>query len=127
MPSFRKKGYLSLWVGIIQPEKGIDVLSDRCGVRSYDIDSQEAISSGRSGKLLPVQKLVEKLSYSSTFLAEAIKRTEEMGVKRARYVLCQYDFAYDPDKVQVAIMSDPMFLGVFRWSSGDDELKSLYG
>jgi hypothetical protein len=37
VPSFRKKGKVSVWVTVRKPDmKGMDILKDRCGVERRD-------------------------------------------------------------------------------------------
>ena len=42
VPSFRKKGKVSVWVTVRKPDmKGMDILKDRRGVEHHDPDDQE--------------------------------------------------------------------------------------
>ena len=118
---FERTGYVSLWVGLADQSTAgdeIDVLQDLCGVGYYNLDSQE--SNCHEFRVVSVVDLLGKLSYSPTFQDEAVKAAADKGVMKGRWVVAQYDFAYDPGRVKRTISSDPVFLGVFPYSRDDD-------
>ncbi len=121
MPSFEKEGEVSVWVGFERRDPSIDLLKDLCGVEHYDVDSQECIVDGKNWMKQPIKRLLGRLSYSGSFLAEALAAARERGLIEALYVVAQYDFAYDPKKAKKRIAADPVFLGHFAWSDQEDE------
>lgn len=121
MPSFRKKGRISIWVGFNRCDPAVDLLKDLCGVDSYDIDSQECVVDDKKWRQQRIERLLGQLSYSESFLHEAMDAAEQMGVSEALYVVVQYDFAFNPKKVRKTIAPDPVFLGCFSWSDAEDE------
>lgn len=113
--SQEQKGVVSIWA-FLKPEdpadKDMDVLKDFAGVDSYDIDSQEGAISDSE---VPLVSLIEKLSYSASFVDEAMAAAKRMNIESGYGVIAQYDFAYDPSKVQKPIRRDPVFIGYFPW------------
>jgi hypothetical protein len=121
MSRFRKKGQVSLWVGFDRVDPGIDLLTGLCGVDHYDIDDQEIIVDDTNWKRQPIEALMRPLSYSSSFITEALAAARSKGITDGLYVLCQFDFAYDPKKVRREVANDPVFLGCFPWNDDEDE------
>lgn len=115
MVSFEQDGVVSLWVFREEEspnDVGKDVLKDFCGVDSYDSDFQEGITTKESQQL---SSLVSQLSYSTSFINDAINAAERIGIKEALGVIAQYNFAYDPSKVSRELASDPVFIGYFKF------------
>jgi hypothetical protein len=119
---FDRDGVVSIWVGLddqsIGPD-GIDVLQDLCGVGYYDLDKQDAICHDFA--LFPLRSLVMELSYAPSFCEDVRKKATEFRINRARYVIAQYDFGYDPSRVKRKIEKDPVFLGFFKYSRANKE------
>lgn len=113
---FEKKGVVSIWIGTKDrsTERDIDTLQDLCGIGYYRLSDQERNALGQEAGDLG--RLLNDLSYSSSFLDQAVFEARSKGVERARTVIAQYDFAYDPTKVSREIDVDPLFLGVFDYS-----------
>lgn len=115
MTSFEKPGVVSVWL-FLEPEnpsdRNKDVLRDLCGVDSYDLDQQEGIAPESP---TPVGALLQPLSYSESFAADAADAAERMGIMQAYAVIAQFDFAYERAKVTRRVAPDPMFLGWFNW------------
>ena len=112
---------LAFWVGLADESTGggeIDVLQDLCGVGYYNIENQE--SNCHEFRVVSVVDLLGELSYSPTFRDDAVKAAIDKGVMKGRWVVAQYDFAYDPGRVKRSISSDPVFLGVFPYTRDDD-------
>jgi hypothetical protein len=62
-----------------------------------------------------VASLLSQLSYSSSFIQDALTAAKHMGITEAYGVMAQFDFAYDPSRVTKPISNDPVFIGYFRW------------
>jgi hypothetical protein len=113
---FERRGVLSIWVSSrpILGRTTTDVLQDLCGVGYYNLDDQE--SNARTEEV-PLEVLLAEISYSGSFISEAIKSAIFRQVKSARWVVVQFDFASDPSRVSRPISSDPLFLGVFSYAA----------
>jgi hypothetical protein len=124
-PSFRKKGKISVWIGVRKPDmramQGVDILKDLCAVEHYDLDDQEISAAGRSFPVATCAEVLASLSYSSSFLAAATEAAAKRKLHRTYWALAQYDFAYDPRRVRGTVAEDPLFLGVFDWNDAEDE------
>ena len=113
---FEQKGFVSVWLGLTDDsddEENLDVLQDLCGVGCYDLDWQEG--NCFEFELVPVKRLLEELSFASSFIDQALLAAKAKGMEQARWVLVQFDFAYDPARVKRPIAADPVFLGVFPY------------
>ncbi len=113
---FEKKGVLSVWVGLKDrcEEKDVDTLQDLCGVGYYRLSDQE--SNSFDYQLVDLSRLLADLSYSKSYIDDVVSAARGKGVEKARRVVVQYDFAYDPSVVAREIDEDPIFLGVFHYS-----------
>lgn len=114
---FAKENTVSIWVGQTTNEndpEGLDVLQDLCGVGYYDLDNQDA--NCYDFKEVSLRTLLEGTSYSSSFLDLALSEASKRGLLMARWVILQYDFEYDPAKVERQVAPDPVFLGAFPYS-----------
>jgi hypothetical protein len=118
---FQREGLVSVWLGFSDgsSEMDADVLQDLCGVGYYSLDDQEA--NNHDFKLVPVEELLGPLSYSPSFVDAVVAKASSMGLAHARWIIVQYDFAYSPEKVLRAIASDPKFLGVFEYSTEEQD------
>ena len=113
---FEKQGVVSIWLGledIKKEEKELDVLQNFCGVGYYNLDDQE--SNTFDFKDTKIEELLKDISYSESFINEAIKKAQEKNIQSAKCVIVQYDFAYDLNKTTIDISNEPMFLGVFDY------------
>jgi hypothetical protein len=115
MVSFEKRGWISVWVGLTLEDRDKDVLKDLCGVDYYDVDFQENVIA-QNGDLVPVLGILERLSFSKSFIKEAIAAAGKLGIAHVRQAIAQLNFKYDPAKVTKPVKADPVFLGAFRWS-----------
>ncbi|MBC3919098.1 immunity 22 family protein [Undibacterium sp. CY18W] len=113
---FRKKGVVSVWVGLRSDEgdADADVLQDFCGVGYYDLDAQE--SNSFNFELVNLEKLFNGISYSSSFKNNVLSTAYRKGIHLARWIVVQYEFGYDPAKVSRPIADDPIFIGYFDYS-----------
>jgi hypothetical protein len=113
---FESPGEVSIWLGYSQDaDQSIDVLQDLCGVGYYDLDNQEA--NCFSFEPTEVEHLLAEISYSASFAVSAVKAAKRRKLPKARWVTVQFDFAYAPEKVKRPVAADPIFLGVFRYST----------
>jgi hypothetical protein len=115
LKNFEQNGVVSVWVfrePLDPANSETDVLKEFCGVDYYDIDFQEG---AMFDEMLPLSSLLRDVSYSSSFLDEAIRAAESRGVKGGYGIVTQLDFAYDPSKVTKPVAKDPVFLGCFKW------------
>jgi hypothetical protein len=122
--SFRKKGKVSLWVGVRKPNvkamEGVDILKDLCGADYYDLDDQEVAATGDAFPKAPIADILSRLSYASSFLEAASQAAAKRKLRQAYWALAQYDFAYDPGRVSGEVADDPLFLGAFDWNDSED-------
>ena len=100
--------------------EGVDILKHLCGVEYYDVDEQEVAAAGDTFPKATVADMLNRLSYSSSFLVPANQAAAKKKVSQAYWALAQYDFAYNPERVRGAIAKDPLFLGVFDWNDSED-------
>lgn len=118
---FTKDGVVSVWLGLADlagwPDN-LDLLQDLCGVGYYDHDDQEV--NFRSYKLVSLAVLVGEFSYSPSFSNQVIQAASRIGIHEVRWILAQFDFEYDPNRVKRSIQDDPVFLGAFPYSTGNE-------
>lgn len=117
---FEQNGVVSIWVASNDKSvesEDIDVLQDLCGVGYYNLDKQD--SACQDFKLVPMGSLLLELSYASSFYDSVLKKANDYGINCARWVIAQYDFAYDPSRVKRKVEKDPVFLGVFKYSKSE--------
>jgi len=121
-PKLRK---VSLWLAVKKPSmkkmQGVDILKDLCGVRYYDLDSQELSAIADDFPRARVEEVLGRLSYSSTFLEAATQSAAEKSIKHAYWALAQYDFVYKPRPRRKVDERAPLFLGVFDWNDAEDD------
>lgn len=113
---FEKNGVVSLWVGLSDRSTApdVDTLQDLCGVGYYRIDDQEG--NCFNFEEVDLSKLLIGLSYSNSFLSNALTAAKNKGITSARWVTAQYEFEYNPEKVIRPIANDPTFIGAFNYS-----------
>ena len=111
---FERKGVVSVWLKTAPSNEDprIDALQDLCGVGYYRLDNQEAFTLGESAS---ISALLEHISYSATFSNDVVRRAEELGISSACWLLAQFDFEYDPSKVQRPISNRLAFIGAFPY------------
>ena len=115
MVNFEREGVVSIWLFRKREDPSDadkDVLREFCGVEYYDVDSQEGVARDEPQ---PVASLLGQLSYSGSFIDDALIASGRMGITEAFGVLAQFDFAYDPNRATGAVSADPVFVGVFAW------------
>jgi hypothetical protein len=113
---FESDGMVSIWIGLTNnqcPLSELDVLQDLCGVGYYDLDSQE--SNCFDCESASLKDLLNEMSYSTSFINEALEDAQKKGLSYGAWVVIQYDFKYDPAKVERKIASDPVYLGCFKY------------
>ncbi|NHZ42056.1 hypothetical protein F1609_18055 [Massilia sp. CCM 8693] len=115
--NFEKKGVLSAWIGLTpqtEEDDDIDILQDLCGVGYYRLSDQESMSF--DNEVVELSRLLAPLSYSTTYSDDVMAAAKKTGIEKARELVIQFDFAYDPAVVTRAIADDPVFIGVFAYS-----------
>ena len=113
---FEKDGVVSIWVGLkdnADDPEDLDVLQDLCGVGYYELDNQEA--NCFDFRRVTLQELLEEISYSKSFMKEALDTAQNKELSEALWVTVQFDFEYDPSRVNRKIADDPVFLGSFTY------------
>ena len=113
---FEKDGIVSIWVGLkdnTNDSEDLDVLQDLCGVGYYELSNQEA--NCFEFRRVSLEKLLEDISYSNSFMTEALERAKKKGLTEGLWITVQYDFEYDPSRVKRKIADDPVFLGCFSY------------
>lgn len=63
-----------------------------------------------------LNKLLEDLSYSKSFINEVTGAAFDKGIVDCRWVIAQYDFDYNHFNVKRKIAKDPIFIGSFKYS-----------
>ena len=124
MQDFRCNGRVSIWIGLTKPDPDqmqVDILKGMCGVEYYDIDFQSSYGHSK-WKPLPVKRLIQPINYSKSFLTEAVASATAKGIETGVWVVCQFDFDYDPALAKQPIADDPVFIGSFPWQADDEEL-----
>lgn len=118
---FHKEGLVSVWVGLSADdgEPDLDVLQDLCGVGYYRLSDQEHYNFGF--ELVDLRQLLQPLSYSKSYIEAAVAMASALGLQKARWVTVQYDFNYDPAKVQRPIANDPVYIGSFPYTVLDSQ------
>jgi len=101
--------------------KSGDILKDLCGVIDYDLDDQEVSFVDDSFPRTAISEILGGLSYSSSFIEQAIERAKRREISHVHWALAQFDFAYDPRRVHGSAAVDPLFLGVFSWNDSEDD------
>lgn len=113
---FQKEGIVSIWAGTLGEEvdPDLDILRDLCGVGYYNLDDQE--TNNIKFKIMNLNKLLEDLSYSKSFINEVTGDAFDKGIVDCRWVIAQYDFDYNLFKVKRKIAKDPIFIGSYKYS-----------
>jgi hypothetical protein len=124
-PESPEQRKVSIWLAVKKPSvkkmEGVDILKDLCGVRHYDLDSQELVAVADDFPRAAVRDVITRLSYSSTFLDAATQAAAEKSITHAYWALAQYDFVYKPRSGRAADERTPFFLGVFDWNDSEDD------
>jgi hypothetical protein len=115
---FEHNGWVSVWLGTTPAptQAGIDTLQDLCGVGYYKLSDQEG---GGSPTAVPVERLFEDVSYVGSFLPAVLEAAQRLGIATAWWMTAQFDFAYDKSKVRRPVAAQPVFVGVFRYSTDE--------
>lgn len=112
---FEKEGVVSVWLGLRdrRGESNVDTLQDLCGVGYYRLSDQE--SNSFDYELVELSRLLSGLSYASSYGDKVMAAAQAKAIDKARRIVAQYDFAYDPSRVRREIDGDPIFLGCFPY------------
>lgn len=115
MQSFEHDGVVSIWAFLNREDPADvekDVLRDFCGVDDYDLDFQQGATAD---SLQPLSFFVRQLSHADSFADNVLAMARRAGIDQAYGVIAQFDFKYEPQKVDRQISSDPVFIGAFNW------------
>lgn len=115
MTRFERDGKVSIWLfrNAEDPaDAGKDILKEFCGVDRYDSDFQEGAYFKEPTIL---RSLIVNLSYSDSFIDSVLSVTDRLRIQEAFGVIAQFNFEYDPTKVEQPISDDPTFIGSFDW------------
>jgi hypothetical protein len=95
---FMRPGLVSVWLALpgFDTAARNDALQTLCGVGYYRLDDQETNAS--DGDPLGIDKLLAPISYSPSFSRQIVEAANSKGVFASRWVLVQFDFAYDPSR-----------------------------
>jgi hypothetical protein len=116
MRSMYQDDVVSVWLATDDKgyAKDAEVLTDLCGLESYDIDSGEGWASD-DGMPTDVAALILPLSYAKSYVDAVVKAAQKMGIEKAIWSVVQYDFAYDPKQTVRPIAVQPKFIGTFKY------------
>ena len=113
---FATPGVVSIWVGSAEPTEfaeNLDILQDLYGIGYYDLDDNEAYYGAAPAD---IGELLRLFSFQASFTPAVVEAARRLGITRARWAIAQFNFAYDPARVQRPIRDDPGFLGVFQYT-----------
>jgi hypothetical protein len=113
---FERKGAVSVWLGT-EPaprQAGVDTLQDLCGVGYYQLSDQE---SDNSTTPVAIARLFEDVSYAGSFLPAIVEAARRQNITSAYWMTAQFDFAYDKARVRRPVADQPVFIGVFPYST----------
>nr|WP_231609730.1 MULTISPECIES: immunity 22 family protein [unclassified Pseudoalteromonas] len=112
---FEEEGIVSVWLGIepLTNDEETDVLQELCGVGYYDISSQEGECFDFQDT--DITSLIHNMSYSNSFIDLVVEAAKRKNINSAKWVTLQYDFNYNPEKVNRTISPDPLFIGAFPY------------
>lgn len=96
--------------------------SNDFGFGYYNIDSVESFFDDKKHIKIPVFDLLKYLSYSESFMKEAIDKAKDIGLINSSYVYLIYNFKYDATESKIFKSEYFTFLGTFEY---DLESKSV--
>lgn len=105
---FRQPGLASVWLALpeFDSTRTNDALQTLAGVGYYNLDDQE--TNGSDSEPLSIDKLLAPISYSQSFSNQIVEAANSKGIFSSRWVLVQFDFAYDRSRARRPI--DPTLL-----------------
>ena len=121
LASMYRVGFVSVWLGLQNRVylEGTRVLTDLCGLESYDSDAGEGYAS-HNGEPIAVADLILLLSSGRSFVDEVVKAAQRLGITEAVWSVIQFDMAYDPSLIARPVSDEPKFIGFFPYVA--DEL-----
>ena len=75
----------------------------------------------------PLYEQLKFLSYSSSFIADAVQESEKRKLDKTAFVFLMYNFAYDPKVTGVERDEYLEFLGVFPFDVESDSVEKWQG
>lgn len=106
---FETDGKISLWLFRETADEDLDddILKTQFGITTYDEDMLE-VGGSDEWKMTPLRKVFEPMSYSASWVEDALASAKELGIKKCRRAFFILNFAYDPQKVQNPLPADPV-------------------
>ena len=96
------------------------------GFGYYDIDSQENFFDDKNHHTIPVFDLLKYLSYSKSFINEAIDKAEALSLNESSYAYLIYNFDYDPSVTGISKSSFFTYLGTFGFDINSDAVENFF-
>jgi hypothetical protein len=109
MNGMHQDGWVSIWVFLKSEITGEDILTDIFSINDYDLDTQDVVGD-EDWKVLSVEELIGRLSYSASFAPEAVQQSRSRGIVAGRRALAQYDLRYEPSQAPPPTGDDPVFV-----------------
>jgi len=86
------------------------------GFGYYDDDFVEAYCQD-DHSVVPLHEQLKYLSYSSSFIEEAVQEAKRKGLENTCYVFLIYNFEYDPGETGIHSSETLTFLGAFPFDA----------
>gem|GEM_PF-5258698 len=87
-------------------------MQDLCGVGDYNPDKQDTYWNDDPVEL---SVAISGLSWGASYEAAVVDACGERNIIRVCWVVCQFDFRYEPADVKRKPTGDAVFLGVFPY------------
>nr|WP_294937623.1 immunity 22 family protein [uncultured Flavobacterium sp.] len=100
--------------------------SDDFGFGYYDVDSAECFFDDKNHLKISVFDLVKYLSYSKSFIHEAIEKAEALSQKESSYAYLIYNFDYDASVTGISKSSFFTYLGTFAFDINSDAVENFF-
>ncbi|MEQ9066556.1 MAG: hypothetical protein RLO18_07535, partial [Gimesia chilikensis] len=96
---FETDGKISLWLFQETADEDLDddILKTQFGITTYDEDMLE-VGGSDEWKMTPLRKVFEPMSYSASWVEDALASAKELGITKCRRAFFILNFAYDPQK-----------------------------
>ena len=127
---FEKKGVVSIWLATVplsripnayleehygNDEEPFNQFAEDFGFGFYDHDSVDTNAS--KGRAKPVEDLVGKCSFSTSYVEQAVAEAKKRGLDKTQFVFLMYDIQYAPNRTKVSKSTYMEFLGSFCYDS----------
>ena len=113
--SFEKRGVLSLWLfSDIHDSLEDSLLADSFGIDDYNEDLLE-VGGSDTWDEMPLDHVLEPMSLSGSWMEDAVRAANLLGLTTCRRAFIILNFAYDPQAAGVELPDDPTFIGVLKF------------